>query len=68
MEVRQVAMKVTTVRFGEQTWRHVRDEAKRDGVSVAQFVREASLLRVAYLAGERGEDPLIAKTRPATER
>lgn len=56
-------MKVTTVRFGEQTWRRLRQEAERDGISVAQFVREASLLRLAYLASEREEDPLIARRR-----
>lgn len=59
-------MKVTTVRFGDHTWRKLREEARRDGVSIAQFVREASLLRLAYLAGERGEPPLIATTREAT--
>lgn len=32
-------------------------EAARGGVSAAQFVREATILRLAMLAGMRGDDP-----------
>jgi hypothetical protein len=51
------AMHATTVRFSEELWRMLEAEARASGVSVAQYVREAALTRVAYAAGRRG-DPL----------
>jgi len=48
-------MKATTVRFGEDLWAMLESEARTLGVSVAQFVREAAIMRVAMLAGTRGD-------------
>jgi GAF domain-containing protein len=48
-------MKATTVRFGEDLWAMLEGEARTLGVSVAQFVREAAIMRVAMLAGSRGD-------------
>ena len=48
-------MRATTVRFGDDLWRMLEREAGRHGVSSAQFVRDATILRIAYLAGERGD-------------
>src|SRR4051812_34848297 len=50
-----VGMKATTVRFGEDLWAMLESEARTLGVSVAQFVREAAIMRVAMLAGTRGD-------------
>ena len=50
-------MRATTVRFGTDLWEMLEREAKRSGVSVAQYVREAALTRIAYSAGQRGEEP-----------
>lgn len=48
-------MKVTTVRFSEDLWAAVADEAEKAGVSASQFIREAALARAAAAAGARGE-------------
>jgi hypothetical protein len=49
-------MRATTVRFGEDLWLMLEREAASAGVSAAQFVREATILRLAMLAGMRGDD------------
>ena len=48
-------MKATTVRFGEDLWAMLDRESRRLGVSAAQFVREATIIRLAMLAGRRGD-------------
>jgi hypothetical protein len=50
-------MKVTTVRFGTDLWRMLDVEARRAGVSVSQFVREAALARAAAAIAARGTEP-----------
>ena len=47
-------MHQTTVRFGNDLWDDLEQESARLGVSVAQYVREAALARLAYQAGQRG--------------
>jgi GAF domain-containing protein len=53
-------MRATTVRFGEDLWTMLEREAAASGVSAAQFVREATILRLAMLAGMRGDEPAQA--------
>jgi len=48
-------MHQTTVRFGSELWRALEQEAEALGVSVAHYVREAALARLAYSAGRRGD-------------
>jgi len=48
-------MKATTVRFGEDLWAMLEQESRRLGVSAAQFVREAAIMRVALLVGRRND-------------
>jgi GAF domain-containing protein len=50
-----MGMRATTVRFGEDLWEMLDREAARAGVSGAQFVREATIMRVAMLVGARGD-------------
>jgi hypothetical protein len=50
-----MGMKATTVRFGEDLWEMLERESVRAGVSAAQFVRDATIMRVAMLAGARGD-------------
>jgi GAF domain len=50
-----MGMRATTVRFGEDLWSMLERESRRLGVSAAQFVREATILRLAVLAGSRGD-------------
>lgn len=51
-----MGMRATTVRFGEDLWAMLERESGRAGVSTAQFVREAAIMRLAALAGRR-RDP-----------
>jgi hypothetical protein len=48
-------MRATTVRFNEALWTLVEQEAVRDGVSAAQYIRDAAVLRTAYAMGRRGD-------------
>src|SRR5689334_1001927 len=62
-----MAMHVSTVRFGDDLWEGLEREARREGVSVAQFVRDAALLRIATLAARRGEDDALASLAELSE-
>ena len=48
-------MRATTVRFSDALWTLVEQEAERDGVSAAQYIRDAAVLRTAYAMGRRGD-------------
>jgi hypothetical protein len=58
-------MHQTTLRFSEDLWDLIAVEARRLNVSVAQYVREAALTRVAYDAGRRGDRLFEAALRRA---
>ena len=49
-------MRATTVRFSDSLWTLIEREASRDGVSAAQYVRDATILRTAYTMGQRGDE------------
>ena len=66
-------MHQTTERFGSDLWDEISLEAERAGVSVAQYVRDAALMRVSYTRGREG-DPhypavleVIAESRAGDE-
>jgi hypothetical protein len=48
-------MHQTTVRFGPDLWEELEAESLRAGVSVAQYVRDSALMRVAYTRGRDGD-------------
>jgi GAF domain-containing protein len=48
-------MRATTVRFGGALRTLLEREAAREGVSAAQFIRDATIMRVAYAMGQRGD-------------
>ena len=53
-------MRATTVRFADALWTLVEREALREGVSAAQFIRDATIMRAAYAMGQRGDPDLDA--------
>ena len=55
-----MAMKVTTVRFSETLYGAIEEQARREGVSTAQFIREAAILRLGQLMAEQGTAPAPA--------
>lgn len=48
-------MRRVTVRFGESLWDLIEDESNRDGVSAAQWLRDAALARALWERERRGE-------------
>jgi GAF domain-containing protein len=48
-------MRVTTVRFSDALWALIEREATHEGVSAAQYIRDAAILRTAYTMGQRGD-------------
>src|SRR3954452_10924428 len=66
-----MGMKATTVRFGDDLWAMLERESDGLGISAAQFVREATILRLATLAGRRGDpdaDATIAEVAARATR
>jgi uncharacterized protein (DUF1778 family) len=61
------AMKLTTLRIGEDLWALLAAEAQYAGVSVSQYIREAALARAAASAGARGEAPFALIVEGARE-
>jgi GAF domain-containing protein len=51
-------MRATTVRFSDDLWGMLEAEAGREGVSAAQFVRDATVMRIAFTMGRRGDPGL----------
>lgn len=51
-----MALKAATIRVSPDLWALLEDEAERQEISVSQFVRDAALLRIGYLAGARGDE------------
>ena len=50
-----MAMRATTVRFSEDLWELLEGEASEQGISAAQFVRDAAIMRLGILSGRRGD-------------
>jgi hypothetical protein len=61
-------MQATLIRFGPELFAELKAEARRSGVSVAQYVREAVVARMAYSAGLRGDPSYrVGRSDPAPE-
>ncbi len=50
-----VPMRATTVRFSDDLWELLEAEASNQGISAAQFVRDAAIMRLGILSGRRGD-------------
>ena len=52
---RIMAMRATTVRFSDDLWALLEAEASLQGISAAQFVRDATIMRLGVISGRRGD-------------
>jgi GAF domain-containing protein len=50
-------MRATTIRFADDLWDLLEAEASAQGISTAQFVRDAALLRLGAISARRGDAP-----------
>jgi GAF domain len=48
-------MRATTVRFSEDLWELLEAESAKQGISAAQFVRDAAMMRLGTLSSRRGD-------------
>jgi hypothetical protein len=51
-----MGVRATTIRFPNDLWEQLEREARKQGISVAQYVRDAALYRVAFSAGAASDD------------
>ena len=56
-------MHQTTVRFAADLWHELEAEAALLGVSAAQYVRDATLARLAFTAGQRSASSALTERR-----
>jgi hypothetical protein len=49
-----MGMRKTTIRLSDRLWELTRKEARREGITGAQYIREAVIARVYYDQGLRG--------------
>jgi GAF domain-containing protein len=61
-------MRATTVRFSDDLWQLLEDESTLQGISAAQFVRDATIVRLAFLAGRRGDSEAQLSMEAIAER
>jgi GAF domain-containing protein len=61
-----MAMRATTVRFSDDLWRLLEAEASAEGVSAAQFIRDATVMRIAFTMGRRGDPDVEAALERVT--
>lgn len=61
-------MHATTVRFTEDLWQLLEREAATQGTSAAQLIRDATILRLAHLAGHRGDPETVTSIEDLASR
>src|SRR3954464_12091085 len=62
---RKTGMHQTTLRFGSELWEQLDAAAQRSGISIAQYVREAAVGRLARAAAMQSDAP--TPSAPAAE-
>jgi hypothetical protein len=61
----------TTVRFAGETWMQLKEVCERDGIAAAQYIREATIARLAQSAGtprQERQDRELDELRGRVER
>ena len=55
-------MKVTTLRLTDRLWSLLESQARAEGTSASQLVREGAMMRLGYALGKQGREELDAAT------
>ena len=61
-------MRATTIRFSEDLWELLESESAAQGTSAAQLIRDATILRLAHLAGRRGDREAVTSLEDLAAR
>lgn len=56
-------MRKTTIRLSDRLWQLIQQEAESEGITAAQYIREAVIARIFYDHGLRGGRPYEALAR-----
>jgi hypothetical protein len=49
-------MRIQSVRFSEAVWAEIQAEARLEGISASQFVRESAVARMYFARAQRGDE------------
>lgn len=66
--MRAVGMRATTIRFNEDLWGVLEREAAIQGISTAQMIRDAAIIRISALAARRGDREVEISVEELAER
>ena len=61
-------MKVTTLRLTDRLWRLLDEQARAEGTSASQLVREGAMMRLGYALGKEGRVEIPANGSPVSSR
>jgi hypothetical protein len=56
VQSRAMAMHQRNIRMEDALWKAAEDEARRQGMKASEFVRQAIMFRLGFLAAEHGTD------------
>jgi hypothetical protein len=65
--VAKASVRATTVRFPAEIYELVERETELAGISISQYIREATLARLAFSAGRRGEEVFLGNEERTSE-
>jgi hypothetical protein len=65
--VAKASVRATTVRFPVEIYELVERETELAGISISQYIREATLARLAFSAGRRGEEVFLGNEERTSE-
>ncbi len=57
-------MKMTTLRLTERLWRLLEAQAREEGTSASQLIREGAMMRLGYALGKQAGEPVAENPTP----
>ena len=59
-------MKITTLRLTERLWSLLEAQARKEGASASQLIREGAMMRLGYALGKQGREEVSANGSPVS--